>query len=467
MLKRDDFLRSLRFGFSQVVQLFVTFFSFIFIARVLTETDFGIFSTAFNLAYFFTNLLEFGIPNLIPREVARDPGRATALFVSSFYLKTILTVVSLALIFVFEPIFQISRETLFTATLLWVHFYLFTLHMVWVSYLVGLEKSDQAALTILLGKITEGLLIIGVFYGAPSIRNFAFAFILGNIPRLSLALFYCIRYSNKFEWFFNWAEIIALAQESLSFAMTTAIRAIQGKLDILILTKLTNETAVGVYYAADRLIDAARLIPRTFMTIAYPIFSSAFIESRDTLKKSVHQYANMFFLVSLPAALLIYLHSDFFIHLLYANKYAQATTVLAILSLNIVFGFFNYLYRILLWAMDQQRQLLNLETVGILIAFGLSYYLTSQYGIVGTALAKITIEFLVLFAMVIWISRIAFSPANINFLLKCALFVLISWLISYHILSSQIAQMMTFALIYTMSHYLTNTFHDLIPKKLT
>ncbi len=416
MLNSKNFKNSLNFGLSQFFQLLITFVSFIVIARILGEDDFGSFSTAYNTSLLFISLSSFGLTELLPKEISRACQKPAYFFYNSLYLKTILALFCLVVLFGARPWLNLSPSTFRIVLLLWIHFYLFSLHALWVSYLIGLNHIREASLTITTGKFAEGILILFAYLIHPSLLGFCWAFVVGNIFRLVPALYYCRQYTELTLTKPNFSALFTIIKQALPFALITAFITLNGRLDVLILTGLTQERYVGVFYAVWRLIESTCIIPRTLLSVIYPQFSKAFNNDLKGLKRGIMQYTNAMIFVSVPTGVFVWACAPAIVKLIYGDLYSESIPVLAILGLTLPLIFLNSLFMTIMAAINLQHWTMAIYGVSVILCGASNFFLIPSFGVTGVAIAKIGVELFVFLTMLFFIVKSIGSPFNFRFL---------------------------------------------------
>ncbi|MCQ3936011.1 MAG: hypothetical protein DPW18_03070 [Chloroflexi bacterium] len=194
-----------------------------------------------------------------------------------------------------------------------------------------------------------------------------------------------------------------LLKTTLPFAALLMISVFLQNVDTFILSLFRSTQEVGWYGSANLLINYLLLVPTIFLQSVFPVFARFNATSRDDLKTT---YALAFkFLLVLGFAMCfgIWVTADKVVELIYGAGFEPASTALRILSILLlwIFGFAN---GSLLNATGGQGIATRFAVAGLILAVGLSLFLTPRFGLTGTALARIVPGALFFFPLT-WISH--------------------------------------------------------------
>ena len=96
----------LKLGLGEILARLIAFAATIYIARVLGPESYGIVGFALAITLYFSWFTDFGIEDLAPRELARDPARIRDLAPSLVAARTLIAIVCAAGLAVFSWLFM-------------------------------------------------------------------------------------------------------------------------------------------------------------------------------------------------------------------------------------------------------------------------------------------------------------------------------------------------------------------------
>jgi len=147
-----------------------------------------------------------------------------------------------------------------------------------------------------------------------------------------------------------------------------------------------------------RLIELMGIVPALIVSALFPIISSLYkasIESLENVFKSSFRYLLM---IALPITIGTLLLSDRLIYIVYGKEYFKTIPALKILSLALIFIFVNYILMNILVAVDRQMTNAIMAGTCVFVNIALNMCLIPYYGYLGAGTATVITE-IVLFAL--------------------------------------------------------------------
>jgi len=124
------------------------------------------------------------------------------------------------------------------------------------------------------------------------------------------------------------ADLIPLIGRALPFAVLAGSSILYDRVDVLLLSKLAGNSAVGVYSAADRVIDGLLVIPASIGAALYPSLSAVPGQARRVLY-SAFRWALP---ISVGVMVLALFPGGLSVNILYGQQYTGAETTFQLLS---------------------------------------------------------------------------------------------------------------------------------------
>jgi O-antigen/teichoic acid export membrane protein len=120
-------------------------------------------------------------------------------------------------------------------------------------------------------------------------------------------------------------------------ALTDTLKVISGRMDLLVLGFYHAPAAAAIYQAAWNLVDAAnRLANPVSMVIFSDVAKLAAAGNGKKLMSLARRLSAAALVCVVPACLVLTFASDWIVHLIYGNAYAEAAPLLAVLSWTLV-----------------------------------------------------------------------------------------------------------------------------------
>ena len=384
----------------RLISLFVT----IYLARYLGTAEFGKYSFVFAYLAFFGVISDLGFRAILVREMSRDSSLAPKLIGNAYIIRLILTVFAVVL-----PIIIITQTSYPSDTITYVCIAAFTLLFMSFSNLyttifqtnLRMEYDIIAKLTF---KILSAGLIFLIIFSRGTLTQIILALVFSEMVRTLISYSFARKFVKpQFEVDFGlWKHLL---KEALPLALSSVIWTIYYQIDMVMLSPMQGDAAVGVYSAAHKLFEPFSLIPMALMMSLFPIMSEAFKTSNDRLIKSYRLSLKYLLIIALPIAIGITLVADKVILLIYGAEFANSTTVLQILIWGLLFIFPNSIMLNLLISIDKQK--LHTYSMGLCVIANvtLNLLLIPILSYNGAAIATLVTNVVLLIASFYFVSK--------------------------------------------------------------
>lgn len=379
----------------QVLTKLVSLFVMVCLARYLGQVGFGKFSFAFAYLGFFAILTDFGLDQILIREIASVERPPEVLFGNAVLLKLTLALLSLilacsialsldyplstkmlvllasiSLIFSYQsPSFGNVFTTIFTVNL----------SRVYVTAIDLVSKVVMGALTllfILLRRTLFEIVAVNVF---------------GLIPGF-IALVYL---SNRFirpKFSLDFGLWKFLLRESLPIALSSIFVMVYFRVDVILLSLWKGEGAIGLYSASFKLTEAFTILGSAFIITLLPLASRYYKSARKSMEMAYQVSLKYLLLLMIPVSIgtLFYRHQ--IINILYGGEYAATSSALSILIWATTFMMLNMTITTFLISIYQQK-IFTLMAFCLMVAnLTFNFSLIPRFSFVGAAIATVLTE---------------------------------------------------------------------------
>jgi O-antigen/teichoic acid export membrane protein len=307
-----------------VVPRALTFAAALLAARVLQPAAFGAYGAAAALAMTLSVLCTLGMLPLLVRELARDPTRGDALIAAANRIKIIAALPMLAALLLVATVIGLSADATRAALVLAIG------HVFWAlaeSYGARLQAEERMRrwleANIVFGVCSAFLGGIAV-YMTRSVPWFCAGFAAGQLfAFLYLRLRTPLR---RVPARARAGELTYLLRAVAPFAVAFFVLTVFYKLDILLLSALSDASSAGLYAAGYKLVDVVHALAVVAAAAVYPRLARA----KGTAAAS--RATELFFLAAVPGAALLWLSREPLVSLLFGADYAGTSYALALLA---------------------------------------------------------------------------------------------------------------------------------------
>jgi stage V sporulation protein B len=187
----------------------------------------------------------------------------------------------------------------------------------------------------------------------------------------------------------DWESVRLLASGIPTFGLMAIGAMFFFKVDILAVSTLLGEALVGQYGAAYRLLAITFLLPDSFVAVLFPRMSAACAKAPEKLKEFVPDFARFILAVEIPICAVLAGAAPFIMSLIFGESFYETGPVLAVLAFVLPFHTMNGLLGYLLQSAGKEKTSMILVLTGVALNLGLTWPLTSAFGIKGTAIGTL------------------------------------------------------------------------------
>lgn len=387
-------LRNLVYGVcGEAVSGLLNFLTFILVARSLGPGPFGTFSYILALVGVFQLLADFGITNILVREVARARDRVGEIIGAMRPLAWLSSLVVVGLIAAIGWPLSPTREV-YEATLLLGLSVLATFHSFsFASVCRAFEEMGFNALGNITHKVLQISLVSLALHKNTGVVGVGAAMMTAN--SFQWLFFYTVvrlRYVRRIVWRFDVEYWKYLLKEAVPLGLAMVLRRANQQVGILVLTALSTPASVGLFSAAYKIVQVIDMIPFTLSLPLFPPFARLAQESHAKLFELVSRALRMFLILAAPLVVWLSTMAPWLMRLIFGDKYAAAAATAQVLTLAILFLFVTALYGYLFSALGRQRFYTIASGCCVATNLVLDLLLIPSYQHLGAAVAALAAE---------------------------------------------------------------------------
>ncbi len=376
------------FTLALVGQKVISFAYFTYLARFFGPGDVGRYVFALSFATLFSVLLDLGLASVLTREVAREPQQASRLtsLVFGFKLVAVLVVCALAVATINLLGYpSLTRQLVYLACLVMV-LDSFTLSA--YSTIRGFHTLAWESIGSVLMQSVVGVLGVAASLYTRDLRAFLLALVVAAAANLSFSLYQLRRrFSLRPAPVFEARGFRYLLQLAWPFALAAVLTRAYGYLDIMLLSVLKGDHALGIYSLAYKVTFALQFIPTAFAASLLPGFSSYYEAERAKLADTFVRGVAYLVIIAVPLSFGLAALAPAIVRTVYP-AFHESVVPLQVLVLSLVPLFATFPIGSLLSACNRQkRNTLNLA-LAVAVNLALNLLLIPRFGPTGAALAS-------------------------------------------------------------------------------
>ena len=378
---------------SEVLNKVLSLFLYIAIANYLKDSGYGQFSFIITILGFFQVIANFGLDKLTIREVSKAKEKTHQYVVSMLRFKFFLALLTYLILVIFINLTGKGPEVVYGVYLMGLTILFISLSNTYMAIFNAHEKLEiNAILLVFIKLIILGLTFLGIYLKVGLLYILSF-FVIGEAIRTIIFHF-------LYKKHFKISKILKgnlLSKKTLikaaPFAAIGVASLIYNHIDIVMLSLMKDDKAVGWYSAAYTLILGLMFIPRCYTLSIFPVLSRYARDSNRMLNFAWQKSIKMLLAISLPVSVGVYFLSARFINLFYSSgSYARSSLALQILMFAMPWIFINAINMYVLYAADKQKEATLVVLVSTVINIGLNFILIPKYSYIGAAWTTVAAE---------------------------------------------------------------------------
>ncbi|MGP8324050.1 MAG: flippase [Methanosarcinaceae archaeon] len=371
-----------------IVFRFISLVITICLARYLGTADFGKYSFVFAYLVFFTVLADFGLRQLLVREMSRNRSLAPKLMGNTWAITLLLTIFATVLSMIIITLMPYPSD-------ITTYVYIAALTIVSVSFSEFYStifqvdfKMEYIMFAKITSKILSAILILWIIFSKGTLTLILISVAFSETIRMLLNYSFSKKFIRpKIEIDFELYKY--LLKQSLPLALLSVIWIIYFRIDVIMLSSMVGDTSVGIYSAAYHLSEPLSLIPSAVMISLFPIMSSAFKTSEKKLTKSYGLGIKYLLIIILPFAIGTALLAEKIIFLIYGPEFSGSSTALQILMCAFIFASLNSVSLNLLVSTNRQKLTTLIIGLCAIINIALNFIMIPMLNYNGAAIATV------------------------------------------------------------------------------
>lgn len=365
------------------------FFATVYLSRILGVEKYGVIGYVTAIIIYLNMLSNLGLETYSIREVARHPKRL-AFFVShSLSIRLMASV----LVFLLAVLIAAFTDSHLIANLLLIYslnIFVVALSLNWTF--AALHRMEFYGLTQIILQFVYMGLIIALVKNAKDIYYVPLAFIIGN---LSAVVF---TWGKHYKLFRNvslrfepklWHKMLKI---SLPIIISYIILRLNMNFSILYFGAVGRQEEVGLFNAAFKIIFLLITVREVLISVAYPLMSKYFVESKEKLAQVMQGFIKLALLFTLPVVLGGFLMAKEIILFVFGEHFIDAALPLRILLVAFMFMMINIVFPSSQNAFNKEKKYLKISMINSASNVLLNFLLIPFWGLVGAATASALTE---------------------------------------------------------------------------
>ncbi len=362
-------------------------------ARMLGDADYGKITFAIAFGALFLILADFGLHELLVREIAKKPQDVERLLGNGLLIKLGLSTVTAISIYLAGKLSHKPHDVLMTVYVIGAAQITGSLAEYFSTVFQGLQKLKHDAIANVILSFSNTVIGIIVLVAGGGFLELAWVYLVARLLKLIYCLALAATKFVRIRILVNTSLLRFLLFEGAVFGITRFFAVMYTNVDSTMLSFMVGDKEVGWYNAAYRLIFAMMVIPIGIMRAVYPALSAYFKSDPAAFQKLFAKTTKILFWTGTSIASAVFVLADKIILFVYGRAYVNAAIALRLLVWSTAFYFVGVVMTNVTRSAGQQRFTAKVVTASAFLNLILNFILIPRYSYVGAAFATLMSEF--------------------------------------------------------------------------
>jgi O-antigen/teichoic acid export membrane protein len=382
-----------------------TFGLFVVLSRRFGESGIGAYSFAVGFGSGFAVLADFGLYRLSIADLARRDGDFGREMASIFAMRLALTAGSILLLGAAALLLPIEASVRPILVIVGLHLLLYGIANGLGAVFVARQDMFLSAGIDFAAKALAAVTGVGLAYAGASLAMVLWALPVVTALQIAVTGVLVRRRYNPGRAGHEWAMIGRLRRMSLPYFVSTAVRYVTIRSDVVLLGFLRSAADVGVYNVAYRVVFLLMYLPFYASLAVFPVVARLHHHRRGEERELVRSAVGWMILIGVPVSVGVALVSRPLVALVFGPAFERAVPVLQILAWLFLLSCLRNMLATVMTACDQQAERTRLESLAAAIAIVGHFLLIARYGPLGAAAAILAAETILVVIVVVAMRR--------------------------------------------------------------
>ena len=382
---------------SHIVVAVIQILSFSYVSRKLGPEQLGIYSTVGAFVAFFIVFAMGGLSRVALRETSKDLHNSAKIIESIIGLKTAFSLFSLVLCWFCLYFTAYDSQVKFFIFIFSLQIIINSFQGIYSIIFQANEKMKLIGLFSILYKLIITFLIILCLEFGYGVRELIVIQIFGNFCNLLFLRFQSRNYC-KFRAFRQPELNSKIIYPGISFSLIAFLETISTRVDVLMLSLLSNSAEVGIYAVGSK-IAYQGVIVRNLAGMAFFPSSTKYLADNKITFGFFYKYLLSVFLIFVAGLLFLQNYSEFMFVTIFGSEFAFSSKIFNILFIYLIAVWLIFPLELIFNSTGFERYVLYMRILGASINIPLNFLLYQFYGVIGIAYATSLTYFSMLILM--------------------------------------------------------------------
>lgn len=374
--------------FGTLFRMVISFGFIVLSADWLGLEGFGIYSLGIHYFELFLSLAGTAVGILLTREIAREPESESENVTSAMILGVIIALAGIACMYGMT-LLRFSGTTSTVLLIASVALVPATLGVICEAIFVAHERSEFVALALSVESTLRVLACIAALSMGYGLYSLFIILIASRVVQLAVYAFFLSRVT-QLQFVFSFAGFRSFISRWKTFAAENWMATLYTNLDVLMLSWLINEVAVGIYSAAWKIVRIGSVAAKAYTTAVFPLLAKLYQNSKSKFAQLNLDTVRLMCVVAFPIVVSVCVLSHRVIDTIYfSGEYSDAAPVLMVLIWVMLLEFLNPFLSHTLFASEHQSKSMQVAAIALVANLIITAILVPRFSAVGAAIGTL------------------------------------------------------------------------------
>ncbi len=404
--------------FGKVVGVLLGVVRLNYLAVYLGVINFGLLNFVISYVSLFQVLFDFGLTQLLARDLSRDLSQSPAVVGKTILLKINIVFVASLIIISGGFVSSFDEITFWAIILSTASFAVNGISMVFLGALQAYRMMKVISFYYILNDLLLSILVILIIAHSPYLITVLVLTVAVSMINLGMVFLVFTRKIGMPKFTIDIPFCKNIMKGSAPIALSSLGISIYTFIGPTILKYVRTDAEVGIFWAGYKFISILTLIPMSFSQVVYPIFSRFYVQAKEKLEKALTDSLRVMTLIAVPlAGGTILIAADIF-NLVYTPEYFNGIIVLQIAIVGNIFGFMDWILYTYILAINRQSFLMVLSIVAGIMAAIMGFVFIPIGGYIALPIIQIVIELGLFISQIIYLYYLGTSSFSLRLFVK-------------------------------------------------
>ncbi len=372
----------------KIFQMGVSFFVVILLTRYLGPENYGLLSYSQSFVGVFIAFSTLGIDVILVRELTKNKNQTDVLIGTAIIMKLIASLIAMSIVFIININVEDEEAGLLINIIAFI--LIFQSVKTLDAYFQANVLSKYSVIANSVAFFCSSAIKLILIYIEADLVYFAYTLVFdGAVIAIGYIFIFTLQKKSIISLKYNTEVAVYYLKNGWPLMLVATAVFLYTKIDQIMIRHIVDSVAVGHYAAAIRVIELFYFIPLLVTQSVFPKLVEMKQKSEEDYFRFLENIYKLLVGIAIPIALMIFIFSDIIVFLLYGDEYAQAVSILNVLSFTVVLSAIGTMSTKILYVEHYEKKYLYRSVLGVCVNIALNFWFIDLFGVVGAAISTV------------------------------------------------------------------------------